>query len=75
MLLLALVGVAPETIAADYERSGPADDDVRAFLAERGATAGELIVETLAGLDVETHLRAAGLTDEQLVRLGERLVA
>jgi protein-tyrosine phosphatase len=75
MLLLALVGVAPEAIAADYELSGPPDDDVRAFLAERGTTAGELIVETLAGLDVEAHLRAAGLTDEQLVRLDERLVA
>ena len=75
MLLLALVGVAPEAIAADYELSGPADDDVRAVLAERRTTAGELIVETLAALDVETHLRAAGLTGEQLVRLGERLVA
>jgi protein-tyrosine phosphatase len=75
MLLLALVGVAPEAIAADYELSGPADADVRAFLAERGTTAGELILETLDGLDVETLLRAAGLTDEQLIRLGERLVA
>ena len=74
MLLLALVGVAPETIAADYELSGPPDDDVRAFLAERGTTAGELIVETLAGLDVEARLRAAGLTDDHLVRLAGRLV-
>jgi protein-tyrosine phosphatase len=74
MLLLALVGVEPEAIVMDYELSGPADDDVAAFLAERGTTAGQLIVETLAGLDVEAHLRAAGLTDEQLVRLAGRLV-
>ena len=88
MLLLSLVSVAPEAIAADYALSGERlraryaargeDDDgplLESFLAERGTTAGELIVATLAGLDVAAHLRAAGLTDVELTALRRRLVA
>ncbi|HTE60510.1 MAG TPA: tyrosine-protein phosphatase [Solirubrobacteraceae bacterium] len=87
MLVLALVGVAPEGIAADYVLSserlraryaarGEADQGplLESFLADRGTTAGELIIATLAGLDVEAHLRDAGLTDQDLAALRRRLV-
>jgi hypothetical protein len=74
MLLLALAGVAPELIAADYELSGPADEDVERFLAGRGTSAGDLIVATLAELDVEACLLDAGVTEIELAALRERLL-
>ena len=73
MLVLALAGVEPEAIAADYglsdarlgrctceggSRRGPR---IAAFLRERGTTAEGLIVEILAGFDVEAAMLAAGL--------------
>jgi protein tyrosine/serine phosphatase len=86
MLLLTLVGVAPEDIAADYALStdrlrarysacGEADQGpmLQAFLAEGGTTAGDVIVDTLAELDVERCLRDAGLTDGHLRALRSRL--
>jgi protein-tyrosine phosphatase len=73
MLLLALVGVVPEAIAADYELSGPADADVQRFLSGRGTSAAELIVTTLVELDVETCLLSAGLRESELLALRERL--
>ncbi len=75
MLLLSLVGATPETIAADYSLSGPADADVESFLTDRGTSAADLIVTTLAELDVEAHLRAAGLTGTDLSALRARLLA
>jgi protein-tyrosine phosphatase len=87
MLLLHLVGVSPEVIAADYslsherlaglfaavgqEDEGPA---LEAFLAERGTSAAEVIAATLSSLDVESQLRAGGLADEDLAALRERLL-
>lgn len=87
MLVLALVGVAPEDIAADYvltadrlparyaargeEDHGPM---LEAFLAGRGTTAGELIVATLAELDVETCLLDAGLARRDVAALRRRLL-
>ena len=75
MLLLALAGVAPDVIAADYALSGPADEDVERFLAERGTSAADLIVATLADLDVEACLLDGGLTEIELGALRERLLA
>jgi protein-tyrosine phosphatase len=72
MLLLALAGVGPDEIAADYCLSGQTESD--AFLAERGTSAAEVIAATLAELDVEAHLRAAGVADADLAALRERLV-
>jgi protein-tyrosine phosphatase len=74
MLLLALVGVAPEAIAADYDRSGPPEPEVEALLRDRGTTAADLLLATLADLDVAAHLRHAGLTAEHVAGLRERLV-
>jgi protein-tyrosine phosphatase len=75
MLLLALAGVEPELIGAEYELSGPADDDVQRFLAERGTSAADLIVATLAELDVEAFMLDAGLSRDELAALRGRLRA
>ena len=85
MLLLALLGVSAEQIAADYALSaerlrprfaargeqdpGPA---LEAFLAARGTIAAEVIGATLAELDAERRLLAAGLTDADVAALRAR---
>jgi protein-tyrosine phosphatase len=73
MLLLALAGVAPEEIAADYRLSG--NDDGDEFLAGRGTSSTGVILETLDGLDVETYLRASGVKDADLAGIRRRLSA
>jgi protein tyrosine/serine phosphatase len=87
MLLLALAGVRPEDVAADYALSGErlrtryaarGEDDqgplLASFLAGRGTTAAQLVVATLAEIDVEGRMRAAGLAQADLERLRSRLV-
>jgi protein tyrosine/serine phosphatase len=87
MLLLALAGVAPADIAADYALSaerlraryaahGEEHEGalLESFLAAKGTTAAELVVATLAELDVEACLREAGLTDDDVAALRARLV-
>jgi protein-tyrosine phosphatase len=87
MLLLALVGVEPEAIAADHALSadrlraraaarGEPDEGpvLAAFLAERGTTAAAIVLELLAGLDVAARLGAAGLTAADRAALRRRLV-
>ena len=86
-LLLALAGVAPEEIAADYALSAerlPAlyrareEEDqgpvVEAFLREHGTTAPRLIVELLADTDLEAILGEGGLTGAELEALRVRLL-
>lgn len=88
MLVLALAGVAPETIAADYALS---DERLRAlylsrgrpdeapgiaeFLRDQGTTATELIVDLLATFDVEAALLGGGLAQADVAALRERLLA
>lgn len=88
MLLLALVGVAPEDIAADYELSNAElvrrrvaefghQDDFRAaneLLARENTSARTAILSTLEWLDAEAYLRSAGLTGEDLAALRARLI-
>jgi hypothetical protein len=87
LLLLALAGVPADVIAADYDLSferlparyaarGEEDQGpgLRSYLQEQGTTAAALIVELLRALDVESHLRAAGLGDDDVVSLRGRLV-
>jgi protein-tyrosine phosphatase len=87
MLLLALAGVAHEEIAADYllsagrlqARAAAVDEDdegamIEAFPAERGTTAGAVIADTLAELDVERWVRAAGMADADVSSLRARLL-
>ena len=88
VLLLALVGVTPEEIVADYELS---NFRLRPFWAERGITdqrplieeilanrntsARRLLLTLLDRLDADAYLRAAGLTDDDLAAVRNRLVA
>jgi protein-tyrosine phosphatase len=88
LLVLALAGVEPEAIAADYavsdERLRPlylsrGDEDeapkIAAFLREQGTTATELIVDLLAEFDVEAALLDAGLSADDVAALRRRLLA
>jgi protein-tyrosine phosphatase len=87
MLLLALAGVVPDEIVADYELSatrlvrryaalGEPDQgpELAEFLAREGTSARELILSILASLDAEAYLRSAGLADEELTRVRDRLL-
>jgi protein-tyrosine phosphatase len=87
MLVLALVGVSPEEIVADYELSthrvraryaarGERDQGalLKDFLASKGTTAGEVILATLAVVDIEATLRAGGLGEPDVTALRARLL-
>ena len=54
---LAAVGVAPEAIADDYargaERAHTYEPVLEEYLAERGTSARELVLELAAGLDLD----------------------
>lgn len=89
MLLLALAGVTPEDIAADYDlsaerlsvRAEALDEEdpepvLAAYLAERNTTAGHVIRRTLEDLgDVQAVLGQAGLAESDAVALRRRLLA
>jgi hypothetical protein len=63
--------------AAKTPRTGGEHDlgpPLRAFLADRGTTVGELIIDTLTSLDIEAQMRAGGLTDRDLRALRARLL-
>ena len=89
IVVLALLGVAPEIVAADYALSArrlPArhaalrstDDGpvLDAFLADRGTTAAALVVDLLERLDVEALLQVrGGLTPHDIAALRARLLA
>jgi protein-tyrosine phosphatase len=87
ILLLALAGVEPDEIVADYELStgrlaglyaawGEPDQapELTDFLAREGTSPRELILSTLSSLDAESYLRSAGLDDEELTRVRDRLL-
>ena len=88
LLLLGLLGVAPEHIADDHELSaervrallaamGEDSDherDIAEEFARRGTTARDTIVATLGSVDVEAYLRRHGVAGPDLAALRERLV-
>jgi protein-tyrosine phosphatase len=87
MLLLALAGVNGEQIAADYALSserlrtryaalGEPDQgrELEEFLAERGTSGPELIVATLASLDLAATLQRGGLGADELAAVRERVL-
>ena len=88
MLLLALVGVTPDDIVADYVLSAErltaraavlGDDDqepiLSAYLAEQGTTAAEVLRRSLADLDdVLALLVSGGLTERDVTTLRRRLL-
>jgi protein-tyrosine phosphatase len=88
MLLLSLLGVPPQDIAADYalsaERLPPlfarrGEEDhgpvLEEFFAREGTSARAAIISTLAALDGAAFARAGGLTDGDLRALRARLLA
>jgi protein-tyrosine phosphatase len=72
LLLLALVGVPPDDIIADYELSPDPDRDE--LLKSRHTSSREVILDTLAGLDVESYLLAGGLGKPDLETVRERFL-
>jgi hypothetical protein len=88
MLLLALVGVAPEEIAADYALSeerlrvryahlGEPDQgiEIAEFLQQQGTSTADVVLKTLASLDLDAFCHAGGLRDDDLAALQRRLLA
>jgi protein-tyrosine phosphatase len=87
LLLLALVGVAPDEIVSDYELStervrplfaASGEDDqgpeIQAILTRKNTSVRALLLDVLASLDVEAYLRAGGLADDDLAVLRARLL-
>lgn len=75
LLLLALVGVAPDDIAEDYDLSSlRLGTGAAAALVRRDTTARAVVMATLAAVDVVAVLRAAGLTDRRLRAVRDRLL-
>lgn len=72
LLLLALAGVTPEEILADYALS--VDPEREAILAREHTTTREVILGTLAGLDVEAYLRSGGLSQADVETARARLL-
>jgi hypothetical protein len=88
MLALALAGVAGANIADDYMLSherlrvryrarGEVDQAVaiETYLGERGTSAREVVLATLAGLDVESALLSGGLERSHIEAVRARLLA
>jgi protein-tyrosine phosphatase len=87
LLLLALVGAAPDDIATDYELStnrlrprwaSLGEDDqglvIEELLARRHTSARATVLATLEALDVAAYLRAAGLSEDDLAAVRTRLL-
>ena len=72
LLLLALVGVAPADILADYELSSDPERDE--LLARQHTSTRDVILATLAGLDIEAYLRGGGLSQVDLAIVRTRLL-
>jgi protein-tyrosine phosphatase len=72
LLLLALADVTPEEIIADYELSAdPLRDEV---LIKRQTSTRDIILDTLAKLDIESYLLSGGMREPDLKALRERLL-
>ena len=70
LLLLALAGVEPEQIAADYCLSPDEGDD---FLAGRGSSSTEASWRSLPSSTSEAYLREAGVSEADLAAVQARL--
>jgi protein-tyrosine phosphatase len=87
ILLLALAGVEPSEIVADYELSAPRlarlyeawgqpdqGPELAEFLAREGTSARELILSLLESFDAEAYLRSAGLGNAEIAAVRTRLL-
>ena len=72
LLLLALADVTPDEIIADYELSvDPIRDEL---LIKRQTSSRDVILDTLAKLDIESYLLSGGMSEPDLKALRERLL-
>lgn len=72
LLLLALVGVMPDDIIADYELSpDPVRDEI---LAREHSSSRDAILDTLAGLEVDDYLVMGGASRDDLAAVRKRLL-
>jgi protein-tyrosine phosphatase len=72
LLVLALVGVTPEEIAADYALSPDAERD--AILTREHTTVSAVLRGALEGLAVEEYLRQGGASQADLDGLRRRMM-
>ena len=72
LLVLALAGVSPEDILADYALS--IDPEREEMLAREHTTTRETILATLASLDVDNYLLAGGLSQIDLDAIRTRFL-
>jgi hypothetical protein len=72
LILLALIGVAPDEIIADYELSpDPERDEI---LAREHTSVREVLRNALEGLDMESYLRMGGASQDDLAVIRGRLL-
>jgi protein tyrosine/serine phosphatase len=72
LLLLALAGVSPDEIVADYELS--IDPEREELLAREHTTTRKTILATLASINVEDYLLAGGLSQSDLDTIRTRIL-
>jgi protein tyrosine/serine phosphatase len=72
LLLLSLVGVAPEDILADYQLS--VDPEREEILASHGTTTRDVILKTISQLDAEDYLLSGGLTQTDITAIRSRFL-
>ena len=72
LLLLALAGVTPEDVIADYGLSPDPDRD--ALLASKHSSIHEVILSVLAGLKIDSYLRMGGASQEDIAAVRQRLL-
>jgi len=72
LLLLALAGVTPEDMLADYALS--LDPERDALLARHHSSVRQVILSVLEGLNVEEYLRMGGASKDDLIAVRKRLL-
>jgi protein tyrosine/serine phosphatase len=72
LLLLALAGVTPDDIIADYEMSP--DPDREEILKQENTTTREVLLNTLSGLDVEAYLLSGGVSAVELEAVRTKMI-
>ena len=72
LLLLALTGVSPDDIIADYELS--LDPERDELLAREHSSVRDALLGALAGLDIDSYLCLGGTTRDDLAAVRKRLL-
>jgi protein-tyrosine phosphatase len=72
LLLLALAGVTPDDMIADYELSPDPDRDE--LLAREHSSIREAILSALAGINIDSYLGMGGVSQDDLAAVRKRLL-